>query len=63
MKTDMQKFKEFFDEMNIEYHIYTDGDENYMWIDDAHLVLNYGATLKIIFDGDDKFVEFETWGE
>lgn len=63
MKTDLQKFKEFFDEMNIEYHIYTDGDENYMWIDDIHLVHNYAATLKIIFNDDDEFVKFETWGE
>jgi hypothetical protein len=63
MKTDLQKFKEFFNEMNINYHIYTDEDESYMWIDDAYIAPNYCALLKIIFNSDGKFVEFETWGE
>lgn len=63
MKTDLQKFKEFFDEMNIKYRIYTDEKENYMWIDDVCLTPNYGALLKIVFNRDGKFVEFETWGE
>ena len=63
MKTDLEKFQKFFDEMNIKYHICTDEEESYMWIDDIHLAPNYAATLQIIFNGDGKFVEFETWGE
>lgn len=63
MKTDLEKFQKFFDNMNIKYSICTDEEESYMWIDDIHLVPNYAATLKIIFNGDGKFVEFETWGE
>lgn len=63
MKTDLQKFKEFFDEMSIEYHIYTDEDESYMWMNDTCVAPNYGALLRIIFNSDGKFVEFETWGE
>lgn len=59
MKTDMQKFKDFFDEMNIKYYTY----EGRMWVDDIHLVDNYAATLEIKFDNNGKFVVFETWGE
>lgn len=59
MKTDFQRFQDFFDEMNIKYDIY----EGRMWVDDVHLAPNYSATLEIRFDNDGKFVEFETWGE
>lgn len=34
-----------------------------LWIDDQHLVPNYGAELKIYFDDNDKFWKFEAWGE
>ena len=63
MKTDLQKFKEFFDEMNIKCHIHITEYERYMWIDDVHLAPNYAASLYIRFNSDDEFVEFETWGE
>jgi hypothetical protein len=63
MKTDLQKFQEFFDEMNIKWHIYNNGYEQYMWIDDKHLCPHYGADLRIYFDDDDKFWKFETWGD
>ena len=63
MKTDLQKFQDFLDKMNIKYHTYISEEEKYMWIDDTHLAVSYAPTLKIIFDNDDKFVEFEVWGE
>ena len=65
MKTDLEKFQKFFDKMNIKNHMCTctDEEKSYMWIDDIHLAPNYAATLKIIFNGEGKFVEFETWGE
>ena len=59
MKTDWQKFRDFFDEMHIKHYTYK-GD---IWVDDIHLLPNYGASLYIKFDNDGKFVEFETWGE
>ena len=40
MKTDLEKFQKFFDNMNIKYSICTDEEESYMWIDDIHLVPN-----------------------
>lgn len=64
MKTDLQKFKEFFDEMNIEYVISTGCLGNkYIDVMSTHLADNYGATLFINFDKNEKFVQFETWGE
>ena len=63
MKTDLQKFQDFLDEMNIKYHTYISEEDKYMWIDDIHLAVPYVSTLKIIFDNNDNFSEFEVWGE
>ena len=63
MKTDLQKFQEFLDEMNIKYHTYISEKDKYMWIDDTHLVVAYASTLKILFDNDDNFVKFEVWDD
>ena len=57
MKTDLQKFKDLFDEMNIKYHVYDKG----IWIDDEHLSLPYIESLNIIFDDNGNFVEFDAW--
>lgn len=57
MKTNLQKFKDLFDEMNIKYHVYDKG----IWIDDEHLRLPYIASLNIIFDDNGNFVEFDAW--
>lgn len=64
MKTDLQKFQDLFDELNIEHKMlimYT-GDK-YIDVNSIHLMGNYGAALHIHFNCDEKFVEFETWGE
>ena len=64
MKTDLQKFQDLFDELNIEYGIWIGCTGNkYIDVNSIHLIDNYGATLYIRFDDNEKFVKFETWGE
>lgn len=57
MKTDLQKFKDLFDEMNIKYHVYDEG----IWIDEEHLSLGFTASMDIIFDDNGNFVKFDVW--
>ena len=65
MKTDLQKFKDFFDELNIKYTVqYNDYNHTEsMCIDSNCLYQCYGATLYVDFNEDGKFIEFETYGE
>lgn len=65
MKTDLQKFKDFFDELNIKY---TMQYNNYnhtesMYINSNYLYPCYGATLSVNFNEDGEFIEFEAYGE
>lgn len=57
MKTDLQKFKELLDEMNIKYGVYNKN----ICVDEHHLSLSYLASLSIIFDDNGNFVEFDAW--
>ncbi len=63
--TDFKKFKQFFDSMNIEYSIndtyYDDLIE--LKIADNHVYQSYGSMVRIMFDGNGKFIEFQGWGE
>lgn len=65
IETDLQKFKDFFDKMNIEYkiEIYKNGKMGLI-IDDKHVHYCWGNSVEIKFKIDDEsFIEFETWGE
>ena len=69
MKTDLQKFQEFLDGMNIKYCIDTgidmsaDKKRYVIGIDDVHLAAAWCPALNIVFDNDENFIEFEVWGE
>lgn len=63
MKTDLQKFQEFFDKMNIRYSTYRAGGNTYIDVDNIHLIHHDSASLSVCFDEDENFIEFETWGE
>lgn len=63
MKTDLQKFQDLFDGLNIKYRTWIGRTEKYIDVHSIHLMDNYAATLYIWFDSDGKFVKFETWGE
>lgn len=65
-KTDLQKYKKFFDEMGIEYTVEKNvGHKKIttLTIDNSHIYRSYGNTIRINFDEDKNFIEFEAWGE
>lgn len=62
---DLEKFKQLFDSMNIEYSIndtYYDGLIE-LKIADNHVYQSYGSMVRIMFDRNGKFIEFQGWGE
>lgn len=63
--TNLEKFKQFFDSMNIKYSIndayYDDLIE--LKIADNHVYQSHGSIVRIMFDGNGKFIEFQGWGE
>ena len=59
--TDKEKFKSFFDELNIRY----DERQNIIFIKD-HIdddPERYGASLDLLFNEDGSFKMFSPWGE
>ena len=58
--TDKEKFKSFFDELNIRY----DERQNIIFIED-HIEYEgrYGASLDLLFNEDGSFKMFSPWGE
>lgn len=71
MKTDLQKYKEFFDNMNIKYEVENVEYEILnkkikqikLYIDDNYIYQSYCNSIAIIFDTDEKFIEFEAFGD
>ena len=64
MKTDLQKYEDFFDEMGIGYTITKHENEMIsMDIDREHIYYFYNNSLCIRFDDEENFVEFQAWGE
>ena len=62
--TDLEKFKAFFDEMNIKYiKRENNGGNHCISIHYSHIYQSYGNAIDLIFDKDDNFIEFEAWGE
>lgn len=64
--TDIEKFKDFFNEMDIEYKEckYDRTNEIVLEIDKKHVYTGYSNELNINFNLDTgKFIEFEPWGE
>lgn len=59
---DLQKFKDFFDEMNIKY-IERNGGNHCLSIHYSHICQSYGNAIDLIFDKNDNFIQFEAWGE
>lgn len=62
---DLEKFKQLFDSMNIEYSIndtyYDDIIE--LKIADNHIYQSCCNSVKVMFDRNGKFIEFQSWGE
>lgn len=63
MKTDLNKYKYFFNEMGIDYQVITHEHQIELRVDDKHIFHGYGNQLSVCFDLEEKFVEFEAWGE
>ena len=69
MKTDLQRYKEFLDEIKIKYvekELLSDEDKilrRYLAIDNVHLEGSCDARLDIWFYEDGKFESFTPWGE
>lgn len=64
--TDLEKFKNFFDEMGIEYHYFEYPSANLaaIDIDEKYIYISYGNSITINFElVSGKFIEFEAWGE
>lgn len=63
--TNLEKFKQFFDSMNIKYSInYTYYDDLIeLTIDKNHIYQSCSNTVKVMFTNDGKFVSFQGWGE
>lgn len=64
MKTDLQKYKDFFDEMGIDYAI-KKGINGIIRlnINTKHIDYGYGNLITIVFDTDEKFDVFEAYGD
>lgn len=60
--TDLEKFRAFFDEMNIRY-IERNGGNHCLSIHYSHIYQSYGNAIDLIFDKDDNFIQFEACGE
>lgn len=63
MKTDLQKYKDFFDEINIGYKIKHDENHIFLCIGYKHIFHLYGNAIEIEFDENEKFICFHAWGE
>lgn len=65
MKTDLQKFQKFFNEMNIQYHIYTDEMRRryIVSIDDVNLAVPWCSALNVLFDYNESFINFEAFSD
>ena len=64
MKTDLQKYKDFFDEMGIDYEVEnTRSGLIRMSISRKHIFYSYGNSIYIMFDENEKFGEFQAWGD
>lgn len=70
MKTDLQRYKEFLDEMKIKYVenelLSESGEEvfrRYLTIDNVHLEGSCDTRLDIWFYEDGKFESFTPWGD
>lgn len=64
MKTDLKKYKDFFDEMGIGYEVVKHQNEMIsLNINEEHIYYSYGNSICIRFDNEEKFVEFEAYGE
>lgn len=63
--TDLQKFKDFFDSMNIEYEIKTyHNGKTGLIIDEQHTNNCRDTSIEIKFNtNNESFVKFDTWGE
>lgn len=63
--TDLEKFKNFFDSMNIKYEEYIwDYEEVHLSIDESHMGEDvYNPEITIIFHSNGKFKEFRPIGE
>lgn len=64
--TDLEKFKNFFDEMGIKYRYveYPSANLAAIDIDEKHIYISYCNSITIDFELDSgKFIEFEAWGE
>ena len=64
--TDIEKFKNFFDEMGIKYHYaeYPSGNLATIDIDEKHIYISYCNSITINFElNTGQFIEFEAWGE
>lgn len=60
--SDLQKFQQFFDELDIEYKVLN----NKILIGDNDIIKekgSYGKSLEIAFSDIGKFLGFEPWGE
>lgn len=70
MKTDLQKYKDFFDDMNVKYEIDNVEyeilgkkiNEIKLRIDANYIYQFYHNSIAIVFDTDEKFIEFEAFG-
>ena len=62
MRTDLQMYKDFFDEMGIDYEVYEDEDGSFsLEIDQKHMHYFYENVVTIEFDEDENFVEFQVF--
>lgn len=64
MKTDLQKYKDFFDEMGIRYKVTKHQNEMIsLDINEEHIYYVYGNSICIRFNDEEEFVEFQAYGE
>lgn len=64
--TDLDKFKELFNELGILYEVeHTERGKTAIHMDESSIddYCGYGKSLSIIFSSEGKFKEFEPWGE
>lgn len=63
--TDLQKFKNFFDDMNIEYDVTEKSNGvKVLTINDKHIYYSYSNTIEVLFEPKhEDFIEFEALGE
>ena len=63
--TDLQRYKKFFDEMNVRYKVYKHEKINAttLYIDKSYIYQGSANVIAIRFNGDESFMEFEAWNE